>query len=458
MKASDFIILSIMLTMCLAGSLVAQPEIDPDPWELVFGDVKVGETERLVLTIGNAGDEDLTVLRISSDNDVFNAELELPAQPFFEYINTFNSMAVLVLETTLNGENLAAGDEIGILTPDGVCAGAWIIAEEDIGEMIGLAAWPDDPDTDEIEGFQAGERLDFSIWDVSIFTEYEADVTVVAGDIEFSQNGFLQIELESDDENEHHLVGETIEPDGSIEVPITFTPAEMGDFEGTLNIISTDPQNQEIAVDLSGTGVTPHIVVEPDIIDFGSVLINQSRERNITISNEGIVDLIVDSFSIEGQYYTCDADPPLLIEPDSSRTVPITFTPEEFGEFEGTLSVYSDDLEHQVETVALIGDGNLNAVENDMSGNIPSKFRLSEAYPNPFNSAVIIPYSLPVKSQVTVRIFDLSGSLAATLFHNDQEPGFHSATWKADGFPAGVYLVIMSAAEFSATRKVVLVR
>ncbi|MBI4548299.1 MAG: choice-of-anchor B family protein [Ignavibacteriae bacterium] len=60
---------------------------------------------------------------------------------------------------------------------------------------------------------------------------------------------------------------------------------------------------------------------------------------------------------------------------------------------------------------------------------IPEAFSLSPNYPNPFNPTTSITYSLPVRSMVTLRIFDLLGQEVATLVNSREEAGFHVMVW-----------------------------
>ena len=77
--------------------------------------------------------------------------------------NTGDSHPVLVLSAQINGIDLETGDEIGVFTPNGLCAGAvhWK------GESTGLAVWKDDSQTTEVDGFLDGQTMEFRIWDQS---------------------------------------------------------------------------------------------------------------------------------------------------------------------------------------------------------------------------------------------------------------------------------------------------
>jgi hypothetical protein len=92
---------------------------------------------------------------------------------------------------------------------------------------------------------------------------------------------------------------------------------------------------------------------------------------------------------------------------------------------------------------------------------LPSVSALSQGIPNPFRPSCTIQYDLPTAQIVTLRVFDVTGTVVRTLVNARQEAGPHRELWDGragDGtaLPSGVYFYRLEAGDFVATRKMVL--
>jgi 5'-nucleotidase/UDP-sugar diphosphatase len=74
------------------------------------------------------------------------------------------------------------------------------------------------------------------------------------------------------------------------------------------------------------------------------------------------------------------------------------------------------------------------------ASSIPVTFALEQNYPNPFNPSTTIEYALPLKSHVTLSVFDALGQQVATLAQGEQGAGRYRAVLDASGLASGVYL------------------
>ena len=90
--------------------------------------------------------------------------------------------------------------------------------------------------------------------------------------------------------------------------------------------------------------------------------------------------------------------------------------------------------------------------------NVPSIFSLEQNYPNPFNPATTINYSIPEKSYVTLKIYDILGSEIETLINEEKPAGTYELNWNAASLPSGVYFYQLSAGNNVRTRKLILMK
>lgn len=60
-------------------------------------------------------------------------------------------------------------------------------------------------------------------------------------------------------------------------------------------------------------------------------------------------------------------------------------------------------------------------------------------YPNPFNNATTITYSLSAKSNVKLSVYDITGKEVSTLVNQTQQQGTYNVNFNAANLPSGMY-------------------
>jgi len=89
---------------------------------------------------------------------------------------------------------------------------------------------------------------------------------------------------------------------------------------------------------------------------------------------------------------------------------------------------------------------------------LPTVTSLSQNYPNPFNANTSISYTLAQAGNVNLSVYDITGRLVAILAEGHQEAGEHSTIWDALEFSSGVYFYKLSTADYTATKKMHLLK
>jgi hypothetical protein len=90
--------------------------------------------------------------------------------------------------------------------------------------------------------------------------------------------------------------------------------------------------------------------------------------------------------------------------------------------------------------------------------NTPTAFALEQNFPNPFNPATTIAYSLPSSGHVTLTVYDLNGRVVASLINATQSAGSYRVPYTAEGLASGVYIARLTAGARSAIRKLALLK
>ena len=89
---------------------------------------------------------------------------------------------------------------------------------------------------------------------------------------------------------------------------------------------------------------------------------------------------------------------------------------------------------------------------------IPTDYSLTSIYPNPFNPATTISFSISKFGLTTVTAYDITGRKLETLTNEILGAGNYSFSWNASPYPSGVYLIRIDSGDFTQTQKVVLVK
>jgi hypothetical protein len=91
-----------------------------------------------------------------------------------------------------------------------------------------------------------------------------------------------------------------------------------------------------------------------------------------------------------------------------------------------------------------------------LGSGIPKEFALAQNYPNPFNPTTTISFSLPSKSFVLLKVFDIMGKEVATLVNEEMSAGSYSQLWNAVSMSSGIYFYRLQAGSLTEIKKLIL--
>ncbi len=106
------------------------------------------------------------------------------------------------------------------------------------------------------------------------------------------------------------------------------------------------------------------------------------------------------------------------------------------------------------DTIFLAGIVNVEPV----SSIVPEDYYLSQNFPNPFNPVTKITFSIPKRAFTSLKIYDITGREIRTYINAVSAPGTYSVSFDGSGLSSGVYFYSLITDEFTATKKMVLIK
>ena len=214
------------------------------------------------------------------------------------------------------------------------------------------------------------------------------------------------------------------------------------------------------AVDITGDGSVTYLDIIEVAENYGKTVVDGANPR-ADVNKDGIVnieDLIVIAKAVDSQAPVDSQAAPMLAQ----RARYFSFTAEEI------LQWIQDarDIGADAQTIAIL-EQFLTAV-TQVAQPIPKKTTLLANYPNPFNPETWIPYQLAQPTEVTIFIHAIDGALVRTLPLGEMPAGVYQSRSRAaywDGKNAqgervtsGVYFYTLEAGQFTATRKMLILK
>ncbi|NQU04865.1 MAG: choice-of-anchor D domain-containing protein, partial [Calditrichaeota bacterium] len=346
------------------------------PRALDFDVVGIDSSDTKTLSIRNQGLIDLVISEVNNQSEYFitDFEDEITLEP-----DARHTLSVTFTPT----QGIAYSDTLILTTNDPDNETVTVpMSGRGIGAVIVV-----DPDTvqfNEVGINQNAERI------INISNDGETNLTI--SEI-FVESLYFSIDLDTI---------YVVEPEGSLECTVTFSPTEIGDFNVVLFISCDDRQREEVNIPLFGTGKGPEIAVDSDSLDFGLLPLNENKELILTISAVGLTDLTVTDVSIEGDpAFSVEFNDEVFIELDNSFELPVRYNPRNDGVLTGVITIHSDDPENGEYEIHLMGTAH-HGIMIDTLGTISDLTIIEDLmYLTTQNGLLVLDISNPEAPEIT---------------------------------------------------------
>ena len=242
----------------------------------------------------------------------------------------------------------------------------------------------------------------------------------------------------------------TVPPGTRSRDTLRFSPDAEAGFSGKIVMYSNAPSSPD-TIAVSGNGFKGAIAgLSARLVDCGTIMEGGSKDTTVTLTNAGNDTLTI--VNITSSRPAFSARPTTFtIAPGQTATDSLRFFPSVAGADSGWIVLHSNSITSP-DTLKIRGLATpLTDVRSD--GTIPRQFALGQNYPNPFNPSTTISFDLPVRSHVTLRLFDILGKEVLLLASGEYPAGSYSMRWNAANVSSGIYFYRLEAGTYSNTKK-----
>ncbi|MCF6268734.1 MAG: T9SS type A sorting domain-containing protein [Melioribacteraceae bacterium] len=111
-----------------------------------------------------------------------------------------------------------------------------------------------------------------------------------------------------------------------------------------------------------------------------------------------------------------------------------------------------------VDVFGVMGEKDIvNGVEQ-LGSEIPARYELGQNYPNPFNPSTVINFSIPESGLVTLKVFNILGQEVVELVNDVKSAGTYEVSFDASGLTTGMYVYKIQSGNYTATKKMMLIK
>ena len=167
-----------------------------------------------------------------------------------------------------------------------------------------------------------------------------------------------------------------------------------------------------------------------------------ATENNLTLSSEFVVKIQqYDNYSITSDGFAIDD---ISVTSTDPSALAFNMNPNNLIYDESSEFNEEDDLSVEI----IPGSDN----------RIPTEYSLLQNFPNPFNPTTKINYNIKKSGKVNLTVYDLLGRKVVVLVNKFQDAASYSVKFNSKNLSSGMYFYVLKTDEFTATRKMILLK
>ncbi len=215
-----------------------------------------------------------------------------------------------------------------------------------------------------------------------------------------------------------------IQPGDNETIGLFFQPSAEMEYSAVLYIECNDPETPLVEVQLTGEGMSEIAVIDfsSDTLDFGDVLMGESKEMIFTVYNTGNIALAIYNIEIdENECFGISEDFPIYLEPGYEEDFTVTFFPQAAGEIFSEAIVYSNAGNSPEAGLLFKGAG----IDPNIIAGISNRQFSVNVYPNPVKPNTQVLVNLQVTGNISIKLYSIRGVAVADIFDGHLAEGKH---------------------------------
>ncbi|MBS1492022.1 MAG: T9SS type A sorting domain-containing protein [Bacteroidetes bacterium] len=220
-----------------------------------------------------------------------------------------------------------------------------------------------------------------------------------------------------------------------------FTVTDAGDSTASLTMLATAGTNYVFR----GIAWAPNFIVPVELSSFTSSV----NGNNVSLSWSTVYEQNNSGFDVERKSTSSLWTKIANISGNGTSNRPQSYS------FQDN-NLSSGKYSYRLKQIDYNGNFKYYDLSNEVSLGVPSKFELSQNFPNPFNPATTINYQLANADFVSLKVYDIMGREIANLVNQSQPAGFYSVKFDASSLTSGIYFYEIRTSNFSEVKKMML--